>query len=61
MELHSIRIHRDEHATLDAVLRSMGMMVDQGLGKYPRDPACDRLFTRIVNRAPAPIGLDENG
>lgn len=28
-------------------------------GKYPRDPAYDRLFTRIVSRAPAPIGLGE--
>jgi hemerythrin-like domain-containing protein len=26
-------------------------------GKYPRDPAYDRLFTRIVMRAPGPIGL----
>ena len=26
-------------------------------GKYPRDATYDRLFTRIVNRAPAPIGL----
>ncbi len=26
-------------------------------GKYPADPAYDRLFTRIVQRAPAPIGL----
>jgi hemerythrin-like domain-containing protein len=26
-------------------------------GKYQRDPAYDRLFTRIVTRAPAPIGL----
>jgi len=26
-------------------------------GKYPADPAYDRLFTRIVMRAPAPIGL----
>nr|WP_319563705.1 hemerythrin domain-containing protein [uncultured Rhodoferax sp.] len=26
-------------------------------GKYPRDPVYDRLFTRIVSRAPAPIGL----
>lgn len=25
-------------------------------GKYPRDPIYDRLFTNIVNRAPAPIG-----
>ena len=28
-------------------------------GKYPRDPAYDRLFTRIVMRAPAPIGVGE--
>lgn len=26
-------------------------------GKYPHDPAYDRLFTRIVMQAPAPIGL----
>lgn len=26
-------------------------------GNYPRDPAYDRLFTRIVMRAPSPIGL----
>ncbi len=26
-------------------------------GKYPRDPIYDRLFTQIVSRAPAPIGL----
>ena len=26
-------------------------------GKYPPDPAYDRLFTRILRRAPAPIGL----
>ena len=29
-------------------------------GQYPRDPAYDRLFTRIVTRAPAPIGLGED-
>jgi hemerythrin-like domain-containing protein len=28
-------------------------------GQYPRDPVYDRLFTRIVNLAPAPIGLGE--
>ena len=28
-------------------------------GKYPSDPAYDRLFTRIVMRAPAPIGLGD--
>ena len=26
-------------------------------GKYPPDPVYDRLFTRIVMKAPAPIGL----
>jgi len=26
-------------------------------GRYPRDPVYDRLFTQIVTRAPAPIGL----
>jgi hemerythrin-like domain-containing protein len=26
-------------------------------GKYPRDPTYDRLFSRIVLQAPAPIGL----
>ena len=29
-------------------------------GKYPPDPAYDRLFTRIVMRAPAPIGLGDS-
>jgi hemerythrin-like domain-containing protein len=28
-------------------------------GKYPRDPLYDKLFSRIVMRAPAPIGLGE--
>jgi hemerythrin-like domain-containing protein len=28
-------------------------------GRYPRDPSYDRLFTRIVMRAPAPIGLGD--
>ena len=29
-------------------------------GKYSPDPAYDRLFTRIVMRAPAPIGLGDD-
>lgn len=33
--------------------------VDPLTGKHPRDPAYDRLFTRIVMRAPAPIGVGE--
>ena len=32
---------------------------DPFTGKYPVDPAYERLFTLIVNRAPAPIGLGE--
>ncbi len=28
-------------------------------GRYPRDPVYDRLFTRIVMRAPSPIGLGD--
>ena len=28
-------------------------------GKYPRDATYDRLFTRIVNRAPAALGLGD--
>lgn len=29
-------------------------------GKYPLDPVFEQLFTRIVNHAPAPIGLGED-
>jgi hemerythrin-like domain-containing protein len=29
-------------------------------GKTPRDPLYDQLFTRIVSKAPAPIGLGES-
>ncbi len=29
-------------------------------GKYPRDPVYDRLFSRIVSEAPAPIGLGDS-
>ena len=29
-------------------------------GQYPRDPMYDQLFTRIVNLAPAPIGLGDS-
>ena len=32
---------------------------DPLLGRYPRDPSYDLLFTRIVMRAPAPIGLGD--
>lgn len=32
---------------------------DPMTGKYPRDPSYDRLFTRIVLRTPAPIGVGD--
>ncbi len=40
--------------TLDAAFATN---CDPLTGKYPRDPVYDRLFTRIVMRAPAPIGV----
>ena len=41
-------------AELDAAFETN---CDPLTGQYPRDPVYDQLFTRIVNRAPAPIGL----
>ncbi|TXT37744.1 MAG: hemerythrin HHE cation-binding protein [Comamonadaceae bacterium] len=41
-------------AELDAAFASN---CDPLTGKYPRDPVYDRLFSRIVSEAPAPIGL----
>ncbi len=41
-------------ATLDAAFASNS---DPLTARYPRDPVYDRLFTRIVMRAPAPIGV----
>lgn len=46
----------DDWKQLDAAFATN---CDPLTGKYPRDPAYDRLFTRIVMRAPAPIGLGE--
>lgn len=43
-------------AALDAAFATN---CDPLTGKYPRDPVYDRLFTRIVMRAPSPIGLGE--
>ena len=43
-------------AALDAAFASNS---DPLTGQHPRDPAYDRLFTRIVMRAPAPIGVGE--
>lgn len=50
-----------ERVLSDADWRELDMAFakncDPLTGKYPADPAYDRLFTRIVMRAPAPIGL----
>lgn len=46
----------DDWKEVDAAFASN---VDPLNGKYPRDPIYDSLFTRIVTRAPAPIGLGE--
>jgi hemerythrin-like domain-containing protein len=49
-------LNADDWKELDAAFATN---CDPLTGKYPRDPAYDRLFTRIVMRAPAPIGLGE--
>ena len=41
-------------AVLDAAFANNNDLLT---GRYPRDPVYDRLFTRIVMRAPAPIGV----
>lgn len=46
----------DDWKALDA---AFAVNCDPLTGKYPRDPMYDRLFTRIVMRAPSPIGLGE--
>ena len=47
-------LDEQDWAELDAAFATN---CDPLTGKYPRDATYDRLFTRIVNRAPAPIGL----
>lgn len=47
-------LNAEEWAEIDAAFATN---VDPLNGKYPRDPVYDRLFTKIVNQAPAPIGL----
>jgi hemerythrin-like domain-containing protein len=47
----------EDWAELDA---AFALNCDPLTGKYPRDPAYDRLFTRIVMQAPAPIGLGDS-
>lgn len=40
---------------------AFGLNRDPLTGRYPVDPAYDRLFTRIVMKTPAPIGLGDSG
>ena len=44
----------EDWAQLDAAFEKN---CDPLTGKYPREPLYDRLYTRIVMRAPAPIGM----
>jgi hemerythrin-like domain-containing protein len=47
-------------ADWNALDAAFAVNCDPLTGKYPRDPAYDRLFSRIVMMAPAPIGLGES-
>ena len=47
----------EDWQTIDAAFETN---CDPLTGQYPRDPMYDQLFTRIVNHAPAPIGLGED-
>lgn len=49
-------LHAEDWQRLD---QAFATNADPLTGKYPRDPVYDRLFTRIVTRAPAPIGLGQ--
>jgi len=50
-------LSEDDWRELDAAFATN---CDPLTGKYPRDPIYERLFTRIVSQAPAPIGLGES-
>ena len=62
-------MHLEESVVIPAALRVLSADDWQALdaafatnrdplsGKYPRDPVYDRLFTQILSKAPAPIGL----
>ena len=52
------RLVAADWAELDAAFASNH---DPLTGKYPRDPAYDRVYARIVRTAPAPIGLGPSG
>lgn len=44
----------------DVLDEAFGANQDPMVGLHPREPVYDKLFTRIVMRAPAPIGLGED-
>lgn len=46
-------------ADWQALDKAFASNCDPLTGKYPNDPIYERLFTRIVTRAPSPIGLGE--
>jgi hemerythrin-like domain-containing protein len=50
-------LSESDWAVLDAAFAANK---DPLTGTHPRDPVYDRLFTRIVMRAPAPIGVGED-
>jgi hemerythrin-like domain-containing protein len=62
-------IRQEESVVLPAALKALSaeewQQIDAAFatncdpltGRYPRDPVYDRLFTQIVTRAPAPIGV----
>ncbi|QDL39540.1 hemerythrin domain-containing protein [Rhodoferax sediminis] len=57
----SLILPQAEHALTDAEWQELDAAFatnrDPLTGKYPPDPGYDRLFTRIVMKAPSPIGL----
>lgn len=59
----SVILPEAEKALTDADWKELDAAFEQNCdpltGKYPPDPAYDRLFTRIVTKAPAPIGLGQ--
>ena len=51
------RVILDEHSAVGAVLDAAFAAERDPLAGRLRDPHYDRLFTRIVLKAPAPIGV----
>lgn len=59
----SVILPEAEKALTDADWKELDAAFEQNCdpltGRYPPDPAYDRLFTRIVTKAPSPIGLGQ--